>query len=94
MKRFSSGTWTHDPATGEIASAECIVCKVYGATVYNYEANAEECTSNARLIASAPEMYELLKSVVEYKPDIVWDVVFYAQKLLARIDGEEAEKHE
>ena len=45
---------------------------------------------DARLIAAAPEMYRLLKAVANYKPNFVWDVVFNAQELLARIDGEEA----
>ena len=45
--------------------------------------------ADARLIAAAPEIYKLLKSVANYKPDFVWDVVFHAQELLARIDGKE-----
>ena len=44
---------------------------------------------NTRLIAHAPEMYELLKAVANYKPDTVWDVVSKAKELLARIDGKE-----
>lgn len=42
-----------------------------------------------RLIAAAPEMYELLQEVAKYKPDFIWDVVVHAQELLARIDDEE-----
>lgn len=49
---------------------------------------------NARLIAEAPDMYELLKSVANYKPDFIWDVVFRAKELLARIDEEEVAVNE
>ena len=45
--------------------------------------------ADAHLIAAAPEMYEVMQSVAQWKGDYVWDAVSKAQKLLARIDGEE-----
>lgn len=55
--------------------------------------DGKETEANARLIVHAPEMFKLLKEVANYKPDTVWDVVFQAQELLARVDGKEL-KHE
>ncbi len=53
--------------------------------------DGKETEANARLIVHAPEMFKLLKEVANYKPDTVWDVVFQAQELLARIDGKDVE---
>ena len=42
-----------------------------------------------RLIAAAPEMYALLKSVADYHAGTIWDVQHHARQLLSRIDGSE-----
>ena len=58
---YSKGSWQLDTATGEISADTGRVCKVYGATVHNYEDNASECMANARLIANAPKMLHALR---------------------------------
>ena len=60
---YSKGSWQIDDATGEILADGVRVCKVYGATVHNYEDNASECMANARLIANAPKMLHALRKV-------------------------------
>lgn len=60
----------------------------------------EEAQANARLIAAAPEMYQLLDDIAEYieatqklQKDYLatefFDYAIRAKELLARIDGEE-----
>ena len=79
MSKFTGGKW-----------------EVEGAVPFGIKSEASPriaivlTPEDARLIAAAPEMYRLLKAVANYKPNFVWDVVFNAQELLARIDGEEA----
>ena len=58
---YSKGSWQIDDATGEILADGVRVCKVYGATVHNYEDNASECMANVRLIANAPKMLHALR---------------------------------
>ena len=80
MSKFTCGPWTLCPLTGNIHSGQHSIGQVYGATKYNYEPNADECMSNARLVIHAPEMYTLLRDLAETTPD--------ARKLIALIDGE------
>ena len=75
MSKFTSGQWEAHP--NRIIANGHVVAIVNGGNA-----------ANERLIAAAPEMYELLKSVTEYQTDRVWDVQYYARQLLARIDGE------
>lgn len=88
-------SWNFDSTTGDVRSDGTVLCKVYGATTYNRSINATKCMRTARLIAAAPEMYELLNYFT-----LTLDVgneEFYefarkvneARDLLARIDGEE-----
>ena len=90
MSKFTAGKWTYDTPSGCVHCEGKLIADVAGAGGTNYRHAKGE--ANARLITAAPEMYRLLKSVANYKPDFVWDVVFHAQELLARIDGEEAEE--
>ena len=51
---------------------------------------------DAKLIAAAPEMYEVIKVLLEEPPLIgpdyaLMDATYKAQKLVARIDGKEVE---
>ena len=62
-----------------------------------YKANGfvsdEEMQANARLIAAAPKMYELLKVWTQVGAEpMLMNARDTARKLLARIDGEEAEE--
>ena len=81
MSKFTAGKWEVDEIYGDhyVVFAEGLH------TVADCFGNE----ANTRLIAAAPEIYKLLKSVANYKPDFVLDVVFHAQELLARIDGKE-----
>ena len=88
MSEYTAGSWELAPKTGEIRSAGHLVAKVYGATFQNHEANARECWANARLIAAAPEMYEILCEflcICGYNEETLED----AEELIARIDGTE-----
>ena len=93
MSKFTKGEWVYDEFSAIVKTVSnnsrpiCIVIEE-GEDDYS-----EEDDTNGRLIAAAPEMYKLLTAVANYKPDIIWDVVFHAKELLLRIDGEEA-KHE
>ena len=92
MPEFTGGKWEHDARTGEIRSGNFTVCKVHGATVYNSEPNAGECAANARLIASAPEIYDWLTFLdcAHYEEDINF-LMENVHALVAYIDGREAE---
>ena len=92
MTEFTSGEWVADDLTETVNTVSDDARTICIITTNDAEDFSNEDRANARLIAAAPEMYRLLKSVANYKPDFVWDVVFHAQELLARIDGEEAEE--
>ena len=98
MSEFTKDKWTADEYGGYVFAhgADMMICQMRGAGYLRKQGLSDEEIiavqgANARLIAAAPEMYELLKVVANYKPNFVWDVVFHAQELLARIDGEESE---
>ena len=95
---FSKGTWSLSEQNGEILADGHRIAKVDGATVHNYEDNAEEYLANARLIVAAPEMYgelyealQLCKGKSSYEGDDFWEQAESISELLARIDGEETE---
>ena len=46
----------------------------------------EECIANARLIAKAPEMVELLREIAAYWPDLHRDFLTRSQGLLKEIE--------
>ena len=96
MSKFTQGEWEWDKENclvfttmySEDGSSE----RYYVADFeMDYAISREEREANARLIASAPEMYELLESLVNillahsYSQDKAIRIV----DLLARIDGEE-----
>lgn len=85
MSKFTEGEWEYDKEYIFLPNG-----KWYQPNGFVYD---EEEQANARLIAAAPEMYELLESIVS-----LLSVHSYSQgeavkihQLLARIDGEEAE---
>ena len=77
------GEWKVNKHYGCIYSGETLIARVAN---FSENASTPEAEANARLIAAAPEMYKLLKAVANYKPNVVWDVVFRAKELLARIE--------
>lgn len=93
MSKFTPGEWEALKAKGYhiirlAPNGEREVGKVIAYVLQWYQG---EDWGTARLIAAAPEMYELLKEVAQCEGDYVADTVFKAQELLARIDGEGTE---
>ena len=90
MSKFTKGKW-------EITKHLDIICNnVYVALVCHEdhrELFSPQSRANARLIAAAPEMYELLKVWVniQTQPTLI-EMQKKTQNLLARIDGEKV-KH-
>ena len=105
MRKFTEDNWkidmsscvsdecTHTFIYPEHLRIEQIDEDVYIALARIYEddkGSYDECYANARLIASAPEMYELLKVWVNVQAQpTLRNAQARAQELLARIDGEE-----
>ena len=99
MSKFTQGEWEWDKENclvfttmySEDGSSE----RYYVADFeMDYAISREEREANARLIAAAPEMYELLKSLVNTLlahsySSYSQDKVIRIANLLARIDGEE-----
>ena len=92
MSKFTQGKWEWDKENclvfttmhSEDGSSE----RYYVADFeMDYAISREEREANARLIASAPEMYELLESLVAHSYS--QDKAIRIANLLARIDGEE-----
>ena len=102
MSRFTSGKWTTDDYGGYVFAhgEEMMICQMRGAGYLRSKGVSEEGIiaiqdANARLIAAAPEMYEMLRGIIQSTADCPMEsAVFFseARELLARIDGEEAEQ--
>jgi len=85
---------------GSSAGTSTSICSVYGiwdhATLAEIEEDAKtigRCKkglANARLIAAAPEMYDVLVRIVN-KPSAIW-ISDVAEALLAKIDGDIKER--
>lgn len=80
--------WELDDNTGDIRSGQSRIACVYGATKYNRSTSAAKCMRTARLIAAAPELYELLDvlSQLRVEPDLM-TARQEARKLIAHING-------
>ena len=96
MSKFTQGKWEWDKENclvfttmySEDGSSE----RYYVADFeMDYAISREEREANARLIAAAPEMYELLESLVNILlvHSYSQDKAIRIANLLARIDGEE-----
>ena len=82
MSKFTPGEWEVDVIYGDhyvVFGDDHTVADCFGSE------------GNARLIAAAPEMYELLNALVhrEYDNTVTTVLISKAQELLARIDGTE-----
>ena len=103
MTQFTKGIWTADDM-GEYVFAhgyDMMICHMRGwaylkAQGLSGDEAIEVQKANARLIAAAPEMYELLKEVLN-APDFAYGMGFsfcrQVDDILARIHGKE-ENHE
>ena len=96
MSKFTSGTWSVgiDEKCGPYIYAddgEAIIAVIRNCGHIS-ESNKKETVrqANARLIAAAPEMYELLKSLSYRTSGMEQHEILKIRELLARINGEEA----
>ena len=92
MPDFTQGTWTLDKRCGHMKANGKTIADVFGATVHNHSDTAAEAMANARLIAAAPLMYELLDMAahsLRHHSDNDGFIAFRIVQLLARIDGKE-----
>ncbi len=92
MSKFTVGEWKVIRGAGideldVISEEERNICCLFGYSV----SRRNEQKANGRLIAAAPELYELLKVWTQIRAEpTLNDARDTARKLLARIDGEEA----
>ena len=81
--------WTYDTASGCIHEDGKLIAEVAGAGGSNYSHARGE--ANARLIAAAPEMYELVMQFAFGSCDDCMRILDESRKVLDRIDGKEKE---
>ena len=85
MEKFTKGEWFVYPSSSFVA-----VESEYGSLIYNrdvYQSTILEQTANAHLIAAAPDMYTMLKSIID--PDVNVDsVICGIADLLEKARGE------
>ena len=90
MSEFTKGKWEYDDAHGCIHHDGRLIAEVAGGGGANYRHAAGQ--ANARLIAAAPEMYELLRKCAEDLEFVgLLSLSNECSNLLARIDGQEAQ---
>ena len=96
MSKFTKAPWIIDN-DGDGIYSDTEEYQVAYISYINYNKN-KEMQANARLIAAAPEMYYLLKELTEklsaYGDDVredLYSLMIEAERLLERIDGEEAQ---
>ena len=97
MSEFTKGKWTADDM-GEYVFAhgfDMMICKMRGwaylkAQGLSDEEAIEVQKANARLIAAAPLMYQLLKRLASCShEDDLFDIMQDAEEILNRIHGED-----
>ncbi|MBQ6969804.1 MAG: hypothetical protein IJP85_05710 [Synergistaceae bacterium] len=90
MSNFTKGKWVYDEPFGVIFSYEtcAVIANVQGAGTGSCFCSTQEGQANARLIAAAPEMYELMKVWVQVQAQpTLRNAQDKARELLERIDG-------
>ena len=90
---FTKGDWKYAEKSGVIFAEDKGIAKVYGAGTLMRDYTCEGA-ANARLIASAPEMYEAIKNLIGKESTIdtaeaLLDAFLELKILIARIDGED-----
>lgn len=90
MSNFTPGKWIYyPPSENDIREGleDCTILSIQGRIEHFIGTISTE--ADARLIAAAPEMYELLKvwTQIQAQPTLM-EAQRKAQELLARIDGE------
>ena len=94
MPDFTKGEWKYIPEIRGIIAYDGDRRKIWGNAITTDLSNEyktdEEIHANGRLIAAAPEMYDLLKKLVGCShEDDMCEITDTAYELLARIDGKE-----
>ena len=94
MSKFTKGKWKYAEPLGVVFSEDtcAVIATVHGAGTGSCFNLSPEGQANARLIAAAPEMYELIDRLVRRSPNTteeVSDTLTGMKILLARIDGKE-----
>ena len=94
MSKFTKGTWKPcidgsvdiEDARGRLIGTICDIVRLYD--------DEAEAMANARLIASAPEMYALIASFAALPDEqcLISPMIHEACELIARIDSEEVEE--
>ena len=97
MSKFTKGPWDVTPRL-DVMKGKSYIAPISIMTHGSHMiAINEETRANARLIAAAPEMYELLKEELiptsDYGGTLSFERERKVRELLARINGEE-ERHE
>ena len=96
MSEFTKGKWEYDKPFGVIFSYEtyAVIANVQGAGTGSCFCSTQEGQANARLIAAAPDMYELLYEALQelkgYDPlgNGISTIYPDIEELLARIHGD------
>jgi hypothetical protein len=88
--KFTKGPWVNDDlniSCGKIMDIAIVIGYDPDKTGFNI---CNECTSNAELIAAAPEMYKMLSDFKDFAVRQGWYHVLIndAEKLLAKARGE------
>lgn len=93
MSKFTKGRWMYLDAIEQVCSytdGEIWPTDITGELCLN--GNMEEMHANGRLIAAAPEMYELVNSLASLPDEqcMIGPLITKARRIIARIDGPEA----
>ena len=93
MSEFTKGKWEYLEPLGVVFSEDtcAVIATVHGAGTGSCFNLSPEGQANARLIAAAPEMYELVMQFAFGSCDDCMRILDESRKVLDRIDGKEKE---